>query len=146
MSAAYEETPRGLVPRADLYRALARVDELTYELTEERARISEWLGERNRLALQAAGFKRYASVLLAALLAHTNQPLAALSFALRPNTDEDGEVNADNVLKVRVCCTRKDIRNMGGPDKAIICQWGSGYSLSPEGRAWLVAKMKEQAA
>lgn len=135
MSAQPAEEPRGLVPRSELYRALARIDDLKAELDEQRDRMGRWIGEEARLSLMASGFKRYAAVLLAALLARGHQPMDALSFALTPHVRDD-DVNADNVLKVRVCCTRKDIRRMGGPE-TIMSHWGTGYSLSPEGRAWL---------
>tara|TARA_R110000868_G_scaffold210426_1_gene460457 strand:+ start:277 stop:714 length:438 start_codon:yes stop_codon:yes gene_type:complete len=141
MSALPAEEPRGFVARSELYRALATIDDLRSELAEERERIGQWLGEVDRLAIMAIGFRRYGAILLSALMAQDQQPMAALSFALSPTFRMD-EVNADNVLKVRVCLTRKDIRAMGGPSNAILCHWGTGYSLTPEGRAWLTTKLE----
>lgn len=143
MSLAIDEV-RGMVPRAELYRALARIDELKAELNEQRERMALWAGEDKRQTLMAFGFRRWSATLIAALVARKTQPFDALCYAFEMprRYDADAEVDANNLLKTRVCLTRKAIVSLGGPSGAIVTHWGVGYSLSEEGRAWVETIMQ----
>ena len=136
MTALPAEEPRGFVPRADLYAALRRVDALKAERDELRAKLDAICGANLGAAIVKLGFAKCEAALLAALLARPLQPTAALIAAYQADRS-DAKADIDNLVKVRICNTRRRIRSLGGPADAIQTLWASGYALTDAGRAWL---------
>lgn len=130
------DSARGMAPRSELYRALARIDELRAELAEANERLQDWTGKSARLALMEAGFTRGQAYMIASMLHGRPTPIDTMVEAMRDAMRTPDNTDMDNVAKVQVCLIRKRAAKLGAPPffKTL---WGEGYALTPEALAWL---------
>jgi hypothetical protein len=130
-----DEGPRGFVPRAELYRALQRVEDLEAELAEMRDRLAEHMGQDLAVQLKTAlPFLRPTGArLLAALCSSKN----TVSFnCLIESGRIDGE-HPSIALKTQVSYLKATLKLAGFPADGIENVWGSGYIMTEEGRQWV---------
>jgi hypothetical protein len=128
-----EEEPRGFVSKAEYYRALAEIDRLKEELAHQRTQALPEVDMASIVAVKrAVPMQKQCAKLLLLLLR-------------RPEVTHGGLVDgADLVdsreLKVLICLLRRSLRKGGAPAGCIETHWGMGYSLSPQGRQWLLER------
>jgi len=135
MSAQPSEEPRGMVPRAELYRALARVDDLRAEINELRRRLG--LDHSAKLHLQyALRLTRVEAQVLCYFLAHKFASRAAMHAAIYDDGPDAPEIK---ILDVYACKLRKKLAAADAPENSIETIWGTGWRISDAGRAWLEA-------
>jgi hypothetical protein len=135
MSAQPAEEPRGMVPRAELYRALARIDDLRAEIVELRKRLG--MEPTAYLCLQRKlNLTRGEAQILAYLVAHKDVARRTLYAAIYDDTPDAPEIK---ILDVYTSKLRKKLAAANAPENWIETIWGSGWRISDEGRAWLEA-------
>ena len=137
MSLAIDEV-RGMVPRAELYRALARIDELKAEIVDLRRRIG--LEHKSHVHLQwMLKLTPLEARVLTFMMAHKACSRRALYHAIY----DDGPDAADiKILDVYVFKLRKKMAAANAPENSVLTIWGSGWRLSEEGRAWVETIMQ----
>jgi len=136
MSAQPAEEPRGMVPRAELYRALARIDDLRAEIVELRRRLGG-MEPTAYLSLQRAlCLTRGEAQILGHMIASKSVSKRAIYAAMY---DDNPDAPSIKILDVYACKLRTKLRTANAPENWIETIWGSGWRISDEGRAWLEA-------
>lgn len=136
-----DDGPRGFVPRSELYKALARIDEITEERDALQTKLDAIIGADMMTVIAKVGFPKCESQLLAAMWARPFQPNAAMVAAYSYNRSND-EADVENLVKVRICNIRKRAARFGCPSDPIKTIWACGYALSEEGRRWLSERIE----
>lgn len=141
MSAPVLEGPRGFVPRAELYKALARVDALEAELAELRAqvRLSKKVGASGWIIdlLKATPMEACIIQVLAEADPRRYVPYNLIYDLSEHRRRGDGSSEPYILIKTHICNLRKKLSVAGAPMGALETAHGCGYRLSVNGRAWL---------
>lgn len=137
-----DEGPRGFVPRAELYRALQRVEDLEGELAESKRLLREVLGDRVRdAAMSLPTMTLCRAGVFCALYATPGfasyEALALGAEAGRRIKDADGA----HEVKTWIHYLRKSLEVAGCPPNPIKNSWGVGYMLSDEARQWFANRV-----
>lgn len=140
MTAQPDDAPRGFVPKAELYKALAEIDRLREELAAFRAAHRHESEDVRIGKLRCA--LRLSPQESAALLALWDSPkplTPASRLYLRLGMPADRQVN------VVVCKANRKLRQQGGPEYVIagLTGHGGGLFVTDEGRAWLAERVPE---
>jgi hypothetical protein len=130
-----DEGPRGFVPRAELYRALQRVEALEAELADMRDKLAEHMGQDLAADLKAAlpSISPTGARLLAALFRSKYTVSHACLI-------EIGRIDGNQTgvtLKTQICLLRRAINRVGFPADGITKVWAIGYIMTEEGRQWV---------
>ena len=139
MTALTDDTPRGLVPRADLYRALQRLDDALAERDELRESLARLVHAEAAPHIKRLGFSPGQARIIAAMLDGKVASYARLAYASSDGPDTD----ADNVSKVQICLIRRRAAAMGFTGAFCETVWSMGYALTPAALAWLRARAPE---
>jgi len=130
-----DEGPRGFVPRAELYRALQRVETLEAELADMRDKLAEHMGQNLAADFIAAfpGIRPTGARVLAALYSSKNTVTHACLI-------EAGRIDGfytGNALKVQISLLRTFLKALGFPADGIRMVFSVGYIMTEEGRQWV---------
>lgn len=136
---ALVDTPRGMVPRADLYRALARLDDALAERDELRQTLARLVHAEAAPHIKRIGFSPGQARIIAAMLDGKVVSSERLAHASTDNPETD----ADNVAKVQICLIRRRAAAMGFDGAFCETVWSMGYALTPAALAWLRARAPE---
>lgn len=138
-----EDAPRGLVSRAEYYRALAKIDDLQDELAVLRAELDQARGiphlARIYEVLRGRGMATRA---LAALYQANGSVLTDAQIGAAcgmGKVREDCDVG--NMVKTTICHLRTALRKAGAP-VCISTVHSVGYYLNSAGIAWVKAKLE----
>jgi len=132
-----DEGPRGFVPRSELYRALAKIDELEFEIESLKAKIG--LVARTFVQIQAGVGCTPAEAKILSFL--RNDRVVARAYIFDCLYGDDPGQPEIKIIDVYICKIRKAIRKAGGPADAIVTIWGQGHGLSQNGRQWLEERL-----
>lgn len=133
-----------LVPRSELYKALARIDELELQLAEANERLAELSGTSTaKLILQVLPVSRSEATFLAVLYEAAphvvpDQTLYDAGAGFRERTAD----NPPNVVKTRACLLRAKLKRLYAPP-LINTVWGVGYAMPTDGKEWLRKRLSE---
>lgn len=149
MTAQPLDGPRGFVPRAELYAALKRVDELEAEVAYLKdelaaARNDPELALRIRAALPGLTL-RQAKILTVLYEARAVVVYEALFTLVGSRPRKEYPLDPYATLKSNVCWLRQKLGSMGAPD-TIQTVFGFGYVMTRFGRAWIDERIKPASA
>ena len=137
MTSTPDDAPRGFVAKADFQRLQAKCDLLECEIAELRASLRPDLSVIFAAHLPITRAQaRYLVAFYVRDLASRDYLYEAI-YGLRENAPEP------RIVDVQVCLLRQRMKRTSAPDPFIRTIWGSGYALTPEGRAWLEANIPE---
>lgn len=147
MTAQPLDGPRGFVPRAELYAALKRVDELEAEVAELRAELRPKRDHELVGRLCETGFS-FGQSLVLALLVNGRGPVETGKLirdgGIGTIWDAGRERDTDNLnqcLKVQMSHLRHRWRRLGGPADPIRTVRLVGYVMTAEARRWCLERV-----
>lgn len=135
-----DDAPRGFVPKADYFRALARIEDLEHELAASRAAVAANPETQMQVQLRF-GLTPLEARLLGLLLAHKELGRDFAFSTIWGMGGQRSDSPSPKMLDVYLCKIRKRLSGIGAPADIIETIWATGWRIAPQHRAWFDAQL-----
>jgi len=127
--------------------SISTIEALRAEVEYLREQLSGLTGTEDQITrIRTATGVRPKHARILALLLNTDRLISAETIYAHVFEHDNGDGPILKSVPVAICEIRKHIVPLGAPERCIPAAFGTGgYSLSPEARAWLNARLQPQA-